>query len=390
MDVIMKKFLKLNKRVVMKKTMFFMILALALSVKATAGNEWQVNRIVHDGKNVYVGTENVGLIAIDKQSGGQTQYLHKWSDYAKGICDVSVHNGNVYYVTKYYKLVTLKDGEMTEEPINVPYAAPDRFLFPRLAWASDGTMWTYHINNLVMHMGRMTFLGKEETEPEYGGLFACEEVISNIAVDPEGVVWFCCKGQCSDYGFCRFSKETGMSLPLRKASNPNPFGRYFSSMAFDSDGNRWFASNSGMVLFDKSEELTLYELQGLKSDICQLADSRYLISNDKALYAFGDGVFSLICENASQKTIRCLDADGDTYYFGSEDGLFKYEAGQVMQIPLPGQTLAVEKPVAKEESAVTSASYTLDGKRLSGERPAGEKGVIVQEGRKTVVRKSSR
>ena len=120
----------LDKRMVMKKTMFFMILALALSVKATAGNEWQVNRIVHDGKNVYVGTENVGLIAIDKQSGGQTQYLHKWSDYAKGICDVSVHNGNVYYVTKYYKLVTLKDGEMTEEPINVPYAAPDRFLFP--------------------------------------------------------------------------------------------------------------------------------------------------------------------------------------------------------------------------------------------------------------------
>lgn len=370
----------------MKKTILLMMVALVLSVKATAGNEWEVNRIAHDGNNVYVGTENAGLIAIDKQSGGQTQYLHKWNDYAKGICDVSVHNGKVYYVTKYYKLVTLKDGEMTEETINVPYAAPDRYLFPRLAWAPDGTMWTYHINNLVMHMGRMTFLGKEETEPEYGGLFVCEEVFSNIAVDPEGVVWFCCKGQCGIYGFGRFSKDTGISLPISKTTDRNAYGSYFSSIAFDSDGNRWFASNSGMVLFDKSEALTLYELQGLKSDICQLADGRYLISNDKALYAFGNGVFSLLCENASKKTIRCLDADGDTYYFGTEDGLFKYEAGQVTQIPLPGQTLEVEEPMETAEPSTSSARYALDGKRLSDERPAGTNGVIIQNGRKVVIK----
>ena len=175
------------------------------------------------------------------------------------------------------------DGEMTDEPINVPYAAPDRFLFPRLAWAPDGALWTFHIANLIVQMGRITFFGTEEPEPEYGGLFPCEEVISAIAVDKDGDIWFSCKGVCGAFGIGRFSKETGMSIPILKTSNHNIYGSAFSSIIFDSNGNRWFASNNGMVCFDKSETLTLYELRGTKSDICQLPDGRFLVSNGKDL-----------------------------------------------------------------------------------------------------------
>lgn len=368
----------------MKKLMFLLFVLSATVINGYAENEWQVNRIVHDENYVYVGTENVGLIAIDKKSGSQTQYLHKWNDYARGITDVSLHGGKLYYVTKYYKLITLKDGEMTDEPINVPYAAPDRFLFPRLAWAPDGALWTFHIANLIVQMGRITFFGTEEPEPEYGGLFPCEEVISAIAVDKDGDIWFSCKGVCGAFGIGRFSKETGMSIPILKTSNHNIYGSAFSSIIFDSNGNRWFASNNGMVCFDKSETLTLYELRGTKSDICQLPDGRFLVSNEKDLYSFGDGEFCPICENASNKTIRCLDADVDAYYYGTEDGLFKYEAGQVSQIPLLSQTVGVEQPEESAAKETESSSCDLQGRRVAD----GElhKGVYIQGGKKIVVK----
>lgn len=387
MDVIMKKFLKLNKRVVMKKTMFFMILALALSVKATAGNEWQVNRIVHDGKNVYVGTENVGLIAIDKQSGGQTQYSHEWDNYYKGITDLSLHEGKLYFVNRNYKLGTLREGDVTYESINVSNILPGR-TYPRLAWAPDGILWTNQLTELVMYMGKITFVGYEDPEPEGGPHFVSEEQFRSLAIDSQGLVWIgCTSNNSSWHNLICYSKDDGLSFPKR---NEKSLLGAILEIKIDANDSKWLAAYYGVGCYDKSGKAILYELKGVKNDLCILSDGSILVPNDKSLHILKDGVFSLICENASQKTIRCLDADGDTYYFGTEDGLFKYEAGQVMQIPLPGQTLAVEKLLAKKESAVSSASYTLDGKRLSGERPAGEKGVIVQEGRKTVVRQSSR
>ena len=395
MDVIMRKLLIFNnfsrKEIVMKKFVIIVFLVLMTILNVHADNEWQVNRIAHDGNYVYIGTENVGFITIDKQNGEQTQYVHPWDDYWKGICDISFHDGKVYYVTKYYNLVSLKDGKMFDEPINVPYAAPQYFLFPRLAWAPNGVLWTYHMTNLVMQMGRVTFLGKEEPEPEGGPHFICEEVMSCIAVDDEGVVWFGCCGKCSAYCIGRFSIDRGFSFPIREARS-SKFGRAIRAVIIDAQNNKWFTSDTGLVLYDQSEKLTLYELKGAKYDLVQLEDGRFLVPNDKDLYLFKDKEFSLLCDNAAGKTILCVDAVGDTYYFGTEDGLFKLEGGKVTQIPLLSQTVDVGEPVSVQQTKVSQRTFDLQGRQVMGETDAESekeslpKGIYVNKGKKYVAK----
>jgi len=296
----------------------------------------------------------------------------------------------VYYVTKYYNLVSLKDGKMSDEPINVPYAAPQRFLFPRLAWAPDGVLWTYHMTNLVMHMGRVTFLGTEEEEPPGGPHFFCEEVMSCIAVDDEGVVWFGCCGVCGAFCIGRFSVDRGFYFPIRE-SHSDTFGNGMKAVIIDAQSNKWFASNRGLVLYDQEEKLTLYKLVGTKNDMAQLEDGSFLVPNDKDLYQFKDKEFSLLCENAAGKIILCVDADGDTYYFGTEDGLFKLEDGKVTQIPLLSQTVEVGEPVSVMKEVETLVTYDLQGRQVTGEGERSGKeplpsGIYVSKDRKYVVK----
>lgn len=374
----------------MKKLTIIVNLVIVTILNVHADNEWQVNRIAHDDNYVYVGSENVGFITIDKQSGEQTQYAHPWDNYRKGICDISFHDSKVYYVTKYYNLVSLKDGKMSDEPINVPYAAPQRFLFPRLAWAPDGVLWTYHMTNLVMHMGRVTFLGTEEEEPPGGPHFFCEEVMSCIAVDDEGVVWFGCCGVCGAFCIGRFSVDHGFYFPIRE-SHSDTFGNGMKAVIIDAQSNKWFASNRGLVLYDQEEKLTLYKLVGTKNDMAQLEDGSFLVPNDKDLYQFKDKEFSLLCENAAGKIILCIDADGDTYYFGTEDGLFKLEDGKVTQIPLLSQTVEVGEPVSVMKEVETWVTYDLQGRQVTGEGERSGKeplpsGIYVSKDRKYVVK----
>ena len=132
--------------------MFLLFVLSATVINGYAENEWQVNRIVHDENYVYVGTENVGLIAIDKKSGSQTQYLHKWNDYARGITDVSLHGGKLYYVTKYYKLITLKDGETktaTGLPTGITYTVVETGSDGFIVTPSCACMYSENVRKVV-------------------------------------------------------------------------------------------------------------------------------------------------------------------------------------------------------------------------------------------------
>ena len=133
-------------------------------------------------------------------------------------------------------------------------------------------------------------------------------------------------------------------------------------------------------------------MKGAKYDLVQLEDGRFLVPNDKDLYLFKDKEFSLLCDNAAGKTILCVDAVGDTYYFGTEDGLFKLKDGKVTQIPLLGQTVDIEEPVSVQQAKVSQRTFDLQGRQVMGETDAESekeslpKGIYVNKGKKYVAK----
>ena len=193
------------------------------------------------------------------------------------------------------------------------------------------------------------------------------------------------------YCIGRFSIDRGFSFPIREARS-SKFGRAIRAVIIDAQNNKWFTSDTGLVLYDQSEKLTLYELKGAKYDLVQLEDGRFLVPNDKDLYLFKDKEFSLLCDNAAGKTILCVDAVGDTYYFGTEDGLFKLEGGKVTQIPLLSQTVDVGEPVSVQQTKVSQRTFDLQGRQVMGETDAESekeslpKGIYVNKGKKYVAK----
>ena len=185
--------------------------------------------------------------------------------------------------------------------------------------------------------------------------------------------------------------DRGFSFPIRE-SHSTIFGSAMYAVIVDAQNNKWFASNTGLVLCDQDEKLTLYELEGAKYDLAQLEDGSFLVPNNKDLYQFKDKEFSLLCENAAGKTILCVDAVGNTYYFGTEDGLFKLEGGKVTQIPLLGQTVNIEEPISVQRAKVSQKTFDLQGRQVTSdvdaENEKGDlpKGIYVNRGKKYVAK----
>ena len=390
MDVIMRKLLVFNnlsrKEMIMKKFVIIVFLVIVTILNVHADNEWQVNKIVHDENYIYIGTENVGLISIDKENGEQTQYASEWEDYYKRISDLSMHNGKLYSINKYYKLGILEEGKIKYESLKVEGIRPNR-MFPHLAWDSKGVLWTNMELQFIMYYGRKTFVGQFDSESENDCHWIGEEMIRSLAID-EDVVWFTCSAVGTHHNFARFSNEDGITFPAYHTD----LGHAVLAIKIDANHNKWLATTNGIICFDQSENLTLYELAGVKYDLAQLEDGSFLVPNNKDLYLFKDKEFSLLCENAAGKTIMCVDAVGDTYYFGTEDGLFKLEGGKVTQIPLLGQTVDIEEPVSVQQAKVSQRTFDLQGRQVMGETDAESekeslpKGMYVNKGKKFIAK----
>ena len=113
----------------------------------------------------------------------------------------------------------------------------------------------------------------------------------------------------------------------------------------------------------------------------------FFIDNSENQHGFSTGQYKKICQVTSSNYITCIDADGDTFYIGTPDGIFRYENGELAQILLPGQTTGIQVNSSTVQEFKSSTVYDLQGRKLSnGQLSNGQmrKGVYIVNGKRVV------
>lgn len=312
----------------MRKVILFVLLYLAGISTSYAGNEWQVNRILHDESHIYVAVSGFGLFIYDKTTG-----MFQEKSIGRGQSDISLHEGKIYGINKDGILMILDGEEYKEINLNAYGRRRGKKNPPCMAWGADGTLWLGLGTELGQYRNGTYFVSEFITQ----GL--SEEQVNDLCVDKDGTLWIAAWAMRAQKSYACFSEEKGLSF-LSK-DQPTNFSSSVYAVKTDAKGTKWFASSTGLVCYDESGVLTRIDMPkeytGGMNDLYVLPDDGILCAVGNYLLYYHDGQYRELCQVSGSSQITRIDADGDSYYIGTTNGLFKYESGQISRIDLPGQ-----------------------------------------------------
>ena len=365
--------------------LFFMTIVLT-SLQSYAGNDWRVNRILHEGDMVYVATDQ-GLFVLDKTAGLQGRKESPSSF----LTDICLHEGIIYGIG-WETLDIWNHGQHSEVLLDVyDYRAyysdskDEYWRWPQMAFAPDGTLWISLGNELGKYRNGIYFV----SENLFGTITDAER-IKGITTDQEGTLWIASSSGSERFGCAKYSKSEGL-VPLAM-----DYSQDVHAVKIDTKGTKWFATFKGLVCYDNAGEHLCIELpeeyaNGI-NDLCVLPEGGVLCATGNHLLYYDAGQYKKVCQVASSNYITCIDADGDSFYIGTPDGIFRYENGELAQVLLPGQTTGIQNYTSTVQRSNSSTVYDLQGRKMKNEKVKSKndralpKGIYIVNGKKFVVK----
>ena len=319
----------------MKRTILTTILCLAvLSVNAQL-TDWQnltnknrVWRIIHDENFLYVGTLGGGIVKIDKETGEQTVLSRaNGSMTDNSICDMALHDGELWVGTNYYGLAKLADGNIEKFDMRNTGFLNNQHI-SGFYFDSDGTMLIGGIAYLYQ------FDGNQVTGMYDINLLSPYNYVNSIKTDSKGRIWVGCYDALNSATLCTFTTQG-----LVPVSHPY---RSINRLENGTDGCLWMASEKGLIKYDGFDftaytpdnsdlpESTLYDVMADGEGNLWMVSNNYLTKFDG--HHFESYPYP---SHSDDDFLMCVDVDGNDVYVGSRSqGLFRLTADGLKNIPL--------------------------------------------------------
>ena len=319
----------------MKQVILTIFLFLAVLTSNAQLTDWQnlsnkdfVSRIIHDKNYIYVGTVGGGIVKIDKQTGGQTVLCRangKMTD--NSICDMALHEGELWVGTEYYGLAKIANGSIEKyDSRNVGFLMNQHF--SGLYFESDGGM-------LVGGMAALYQFDGQCVNASYDiNPLSPYNYVTSIKADAKGNIWVGCYDAWKIATLCIFSPDGLEAIS-------HPYGN-INRLETDADGCLWMASDEGLIRFDGTD-FTAFTPEN--SDLPEstlndmMADEQgnlWMVSNNYVTKFDGNSFESYPYQSHSEADfLMCIDIDENDVYVGSRgQGLFRLTNDGLNNIPL--------------------------------------------------------
>ena len=200
--------------------------------------------------------------------------------------------------------------------------------------------------------------------------------------DGVGNLWIVGDIDNAFWNLSRYSFGGELDCFLSNLEKPWPF-KFGETrcVAVDADKNVWFTPGGQLVVYNGTT-YTTYEMGFVANDMEFDAQGRLWLAEKKGgLCCFDHG--EIIRYPYQQDTFQCLDIDGDVIYIGTQNGVLKFENGEITPFELPDLSTGITPTLASPENSQPATMFTLGGTAVT---PSSRmtKGVYIQNGRKKI------
>lgn len=345
----------------MKKFFVFLVVLLADSMMPMAARSYMhengnflVSCIVHDNRNIYVGTRH-GLVVVDKTTDVQTVYNSSNSALPEdGVYTLALLGDTLLIGQENCRYSTLCDGQFTNYQMVIPEV---HILNPSSVEVMDAPVASFAVKAgcQQVYIAELDAFASVSEGKVLEGFSVptslLEGSIEDMRLDSEGTLWIVSssggyKGNC---GLCRYTKDGGVDFFLEDYDDnmfPMQTGKremYSLCVEVTPDGHVWTGIRDGYLAefdgkgFSFHPTGTASEITGMclddKGALWCISEQGLLLSYDGRQFVGRQLVLN-------GERCDCLDVDGDVVYVGTNKRLLRLhnDEEQSIDLQLPGAT----------------------------------------------------